>query len=80
VAPAGAGFAGANGKIACPSNRTGNFETFLFDSTGTEVNPTNLTNECRPKESISSPVVPDSFSAEPVDRIDPGAGADRCAC
>jgi TolB protein len=44
VAPVGAAFPGANGKIACASNRTGNFETFLFDSTGTEVNPTNITN------------------------------------
>ena len=44
VSPAGAGFAGTNGKIACSTNRTGNFENFTFDSTGTELNPTNLTN------------------------------------
>lgn len=45
VSPASAGFAGLNGKIACTSNRTGNFEIFTFESTGTEVNPTNLTND-----------------------------------
>lgn len=44
VSPAGAGFAGLNGKIACASNRTGDFEIFTFDSTGTELNATNLTN------------------------------------
>lgn len=44
VSPAGAAFPGGNGKIACASNRTGDFEIFTFGSTGTEVNPTNLTN------------------------------------
>lgn len=42
--PAGAAFPGINGKIACASNRTGNFELFTFESTGTEVNPTNISN------------------------------------
>jgi Tol biopolymer transport system component len=42
--PAGAAFPGINGKIACQTNRTGNFEIFTFEPTGTEVNPTNLTN------------------------------------
>ena len=42
--PAGAAFPGINGKIACSSNRTGNFDIWTFDPTGTEVNPTNLTN------------------------------------
>ena len=42
--PAGAAFPGINGKIACSTNRTGNFEVFTFEPTGTEVNPTNLTN------------------------------------
>lgn len=42
--PAGAAFPGGNGKIACASNRTGNFEVFTFDSTGTELNATNITN------------------------------------
>lgn len=42
--PAGAGFPGLNGKIACSSNRTGNFELFTFEPTGTEVNPTNISN------------------------------------
>jgi Tol biopolymer transport system component len=44
VAPAGAAFPGANGKIACSTNRTGNFENFTFESTGPEINPTNITN------------------------------------
>jgi len=42
--PAGAAFPGGNGKIACATNRTGNFEVFTFEPTGTEVNPTNITN------------------------------------
>ena len=42
--PAGAAFPGVNGKIACASNRTGNFELFTFEPTGTEVNPTNISN------------------------------------
>ncbi|HEX2046727.1 MAG TPA: hypothetical protein VHF27_03125 [Acidimicrobiales bacterium] len=44
VTPAGAAFPGINGKIACSSNRSGNFDIWTFDPTGTEVNPTNLTN------------------------------------
>ena len=34
VSPAGAAFPGNNGKIACSTNRTGDFEIFTFDSTG----------------------------------------------
>ena len=44
IAPAGAAFPGINGKIACASNRTGNFELFTFEPTGTEVSPTNISN------------------------------------
>jgi Tol biopolymer transport system component len=44
VTPAGAAFPGINGKIACSSNRSGNFDIWTFEPTGTEVNPTNLTN------------------------------------
>ena len=44
MAPAGAGFPGTVGKLACQSNRTGNNEIFSFDPSGTEVAPTNLSN------------------------------------
>jgi len=42
--PAGAAFPGVNGKIACASNRDGNFEIYTFDPNGTELNATRLTN------------------------------------
>ncbi len=42
--PANAAFPGTNGKIACSSNRTGNFEVFLFDPDATESGVTNITN------------------------------------
>lgn len=42
--PAGAAFPGINGKIACASNRMGDYELFTFEPTGTEVNPTNISN------------------------------------
>ncbi|MDQ4090031.1 MAG: hypothetical protein M3163_06985 [Actinomycetota bacterium] len=42
--PAGAAFPGINGKIACSSNRTGNFEVFLFDPDNTESGVINITN------------------------------------
>jgi dipeptidyl aminopeptidase/acylaminoacyl peptidase len=42
--PAGAAFPGINGKIACSSNRTGNFEVFLFNPDATESGATNITN------------------------------------
>ena len=48
--PAGAGFPGINGKIACSTTRLGPpgpnppAEIFTFEPTGTEVNPTNISN------------------------------------
>lgn len=42
--PAGAAFPGINGKIACSSNRTGNFEVTLFNPDATESGVTNITN------------------------------------
>lgn len=51
ITPAGAAFPGINGKIACASNRTGNFELFTFEPTGTEVNPTNISNAPASSES-----------------------------
>ena len=43
-APADAAFPGINGRIACASNRSGNFDIWTFDPNGTELNPINLTN------------------------------------
>ncbi len=43
-APAGAAFPGTNGKIACATNRDGNFEIYTFNPNGTELEPTRLTN------------------------------------
>ena len=42
--PAGAAFPGINGKIACASNRTGNFDIWLFNPDATESGATNITN------------------------------------
>ncbi|HJV08559.1 MAG TPA: hypothetical protein VJ653_02735 [Acidimicrobiales bacterium] len=42
--PAGAAFPGINGKIACASSRTGNFEVLLFNPDATESGVTNITN------------------------------------
>ena len=42
--PAGAAFPGINGKIACSTNRTGNFEIFTFNPAGPELEPVNITN------------------------------------
>lgn len=44
VSPAGAAFPGINGKIACASFRTGNFEITLFNPDATESGVTNITN------------------------------------
>jgi hypothetical protein len=41
--PAGAAFPGINGKIACASNRDGNFEIYTFNPNGTELEATRLT-------------------------------------
>ena len=54
--PAGAAFPGINGKIACATNRLGPpgpnppFEIFTFEPTGTEVNPTNISNSLATSE------------------------------
>ena len=45
TSPARAAFPGINGKIACSSNRTGNFEVFLFNPDATESGVTNVTND-----------------------------------
>ena len=44
VGSAGAAFPGINGKIACASNRPGQFDLFTFDPNGPEQNVTNISN------------------------------------
>jgi Ca2+-binding RTX toxin-like protein len=42
--PAQAAFPGINGVVACSSNRGGNVDLWTFNPTGTELQPTNISN------------------------------------